>query len=359
MILDEPENDDYKQDELAPRYDARLVAAWCAEHAGTSMETFGLTNPLGTDALIPTISLPLHIHVRHPQGRSVIPMIQADTLNLMREHTGPLVVIHPIRGMSARLVCRDCGWQAVCAHCGFGLSAEADHAICRQCGKKSDMPIACASCGGTDLGKSLPGIEKLKTAWKKHEPNLSIEWRNLTNETMDASLPANAMIVVTDGSLLGGVTEDVRRRERQCIAFRRLASRAASAHGSLIIQSDESMIALWNQWLSGEGVQRFHAEELKQRKAFRYPPAVRLVKILIDETETVAKTWLERAQKTFGNDAEYHGPFPVPYRPTSRKQRFVCHLIFDRQINERDLIARLKPLAASVIMDLDPIAFFK
>ncbi|MDP3794029.1 MAG: hypothetical protein Q8R07_04760, partial [Candidatus Uhrbacteria bacterium] len=119
VMLDEPENDDHKQDESAPRYDARKIFIWCHQHTNVAMESYGLTPPLTSQAAAPMIDLPLHVHIRHPQGRSAIPMIQSDTLHELRTHDGPRVIIHPIRGVSARLTCRDCGWQALCARCQF------------------------------------------------------------------------------------------------------------------------------------------------------------------------------------------------------------------------------------------------
>ncbi len=354
VLIQEPEQDGYKQDELAPRYDARKMVEWCATHAGTRVESFGLTPPLAKEEEpAPTIDAALTIHVRHPQGRSKIPLVQADTLNAVRDHLGPRVIIHPIRGLLARLVCRDCGWRATCEACGFGLSETLEGTICRHCGKKRVTPESCPHCHGADLGKSLPGIEKLKQAWAVHEPDTTVEWRDLSPESMDRPFPSEALVVVTDAALLGGMSEDVRRRERQCLAFRRLADRVRSARGRLLIQCHEELAALWPSWLTNEGVQAFHTQERKERALFGYPPAMRLVKAIITGSEQDAISWSEKAKKL-----DFRGPFPVAYRLRARQSRWIFHLLFPAETTDAVLMETLAPLAGQAILDLDPVAFF-
>ncbi len=350
VLIDEPENDDHKQDELSPRYDARLMLAWCNQHVGISVESFGLTPPLHTNTTGPMIEARVEPIIRHPNGRSNIPMVQADALEKLIEHTGPRIIVHPIRGMSARLLCRDCGWRAVCDRCGFALSAEADRSVCRQCEKKSDLPLACPSCGGVDLGKSTPGIERLKQAWAKHEPNAAVEWCILSNEDTELPIPKNAIILVTDGSLLGGVVEDVRRRERLCVAFRRLADRVACADATLLIQCNEASAGQWTEWLTNKGLATFQDEQRRERQIFVYPPATRLVKMITLRP-------IEFAHK-LPKYVVISGPFPVKHRSSSRGQRLIYLLRFPPHARETELLQWLTPLASSAIIDLDPVAFF-
>ncbi len=359
VILDEPENDDHKQDELAPRYDARKILTWCSQHTNIAIESYGLTPPLTSQATAPVIDVPLHVHIRHPQGGSSIPMIQSDTLHELRTHDGPRVIIHPIRGVSARLTCRDCGWRSLCTRCQFPLSAEFDHALCHVCGLKAPLPLKCETCGGADLGKSLPGIERLKAQWIKNEPDTPVEWRDLSNESMDPPFPQKSLVVITDGSMLGG-GEDVRRRERQCIAFRRLADRVAHIQGRLIIQCEESSANQWSAWLTQEGFDRWRTKEWHERQLFNYPPAVRLVKIISEGDEQHAKQWIEKARQTIKIELkEVRGPFAVKFRSAARAPRWVYHLIFSSEVSDQQLINELTPLAKSAFIDLDPIAFLR
>ena len=368
ILLDEPENDDHKQDELAPRYDARLILVWCAKQTGIPVESFGLTPPLHVEVPAPLLLSELTIHPRRPGGSSRIPCIQADSLERLRAHEGPRIIFHPVRGMAARLVCRECGWRAPCVACGFELSAEPTHARCHLCGTVSALPEACAVCQGIDLGKSTPGIEKLKQLWSKHEADIDVEWRNLSNEDVDAPIPDHALVLVTDAPLLGGAVEDVRRRERTCIAYRRLVDRVATSRGELIIQCPEAIDPItnhpeiattWQTWLTPEGFDTFRKRERQDRALFQYPPATRLAKCLIDGNEATALTWGDQARKILPKAVVMRGPFFVPYRPSTRSERQVWHLLFPPESTEEQLLTALTPLASTAIIDLDPIAYFK
>src|SRR5688572_17386484 len=287
VLLDEPENDDYKQDELAPRYDARKMAIWSAEHASTMVEAYGLTPPLHSDEDAPAIEVALEVVIRHPQGRGAIPMIQGESLNTLRDHEGARVIIHPIKGDVARLTCRDCGFQVLCPNCEFVLSADGVNSRCRRCGFKGNLPLECPSCGGADLGKSMPGIERLKAAWKKHEADVDVEWRGVSNADFELPITEGTCVLVTDATMISGGAEDVRRLEKLAVTFRRLARDIAQAKGKLIIQTEEHMAEFWTHVLSTEGFKAFREQERASRQTFQYPPAKRLIKIIVEtESET-------------------------------------------------------------------------
>ncbi len=348
VLIDEPENDDHKQDELAPRYDVRRIAAW-ASTKGARVEAYGVTPPLHVDDDAPTIDVPLEVHPRTRAGRSSIPMVESSTLDRLRDHEGPRIVVHPIRGEAAKFACRDCGWTASCSHCGFQVSSTKEGAMCRRCRKATDAPLSCVSCSGTDLGKAMPGIDRLKRLAASHEPELVIEWRESVPSDLERPLPDGCMVLVTDASLLAsGGTEDVRRREQIVIAFRRLAANVARAQGTLLIQVPESSYQDWEPWLMQDGFRTFRDREREDRRVFGYPPAARLIKIIGSDRLTVPAL------------PGLRGPFPVAHRPRTREARFVWHVQVPDGMKEETLNGALSALAkAGAIIDLDPIAFFR
>ncbi len=360
VLIDEPENDDHKQDEQAPRYDARRIASWSAKYAGTIVEAFGLTPPLHAGAIAPDINANLIVNVFHPKGRSAIPCLQADSLLTIHEEADrPITIIHPIRGRAARLTCRDCGWQAPCEHCGAPLSANDDMAICRNCGKKQALPLSCPHCGSVDLGKAMPGIETLKKAWAKSEPTLSVDWRDTTNEHLERPFAQRALVVVTLSQLFGGLAEDIRHTERRLIAFRRLLNRVRAIDGLLIIQSNEQDLALWEAWKTGAGVQATYTTELTTRQVFRYPPTWRRVKCLIDGNEATVSSWIAHAKLRLAGQGEVESPSKISFRRPGSSERYIVHLLFSPEVSEAQLVTLLNPLAKGALIDLDPIAFFK
>lgn len=359
VLLDEPENDDYKQDDLSPRYDVRKLAAWMARTQSLSLETFGITPALHVSAAAPTITPTLQTFVRHPGGHTTIPCVQADALFAIESYEGPRVVIHPIRGILAHLTCRDCGWQPTCETCGSPLALETRGSLCRFCHKAKEAPVQCPVCGNVDLGKSFPGIERLKQAWNTHHPDQPIEWRDLRNEDLDTPLPLHAFVLVTIPSLLGGVTEDIRRHERQCVALRRLAARVAEIQGVLGLQGEEEELNRWLSWLSSSGVDAFFQEERAARRLFQYPPTLRRVKILIDQEPKEAEGWQKDVQTHLPPEWRWEGPFLPIYGTLRQRRRHIWHLLVPPEVRESTLIQALLPFAKDVKIDLDPIAFFK
>lgn len=349
LLLHLPEQDDHKQDELSPRYDTRRIAAWAAQHAGTTVQAFGVTPPLTSDEASPDISATVDIRVRSPKGHSPIPGVQADVLNIIRDHEGPRVIIHGIRGKGARFVCRDCSWSPVCERCTFPLSDEGSRAVCRRCGWTGATPLSCLSCGGTDLGKSLPGIDRLKAAWQKHESETPVEWRTLAIDEMEAPFPKGCLVVMTDAGLLCGVVEDIRRDERLVIGVRHLAARVAAARGILVLQTAEHETALLETCLTSDGERAYRERERALRKEFGYPPAQRIVKVITSRPE------LKFSKPGY----TVRGPFPVQFRTKTQAQRSIFHLLPDSSVSQRQLIEDMKPLAKRALIDLDPIAFFR
>ncbi len=358
-LIDEPENDDHKQDDLTPRYDVRKLAAWFATTQKGSLETFGITPALHVQVPAPLIPAEVRVFIQHPQGRSQIPCIQADTLQAFVDHEGPRVIIHPIRGVLARLVCRDCGWQAICPTCNYPLALEEHGALCRLCHKHIPLSSDCPHCGSLDLGKSFPGIDRLKQAWTRIYPEIEVTWRDLTNEQMDAPFAPNTFVLVTLTSLLGGAVEDIRRHERQCVAIRRLAARVAEAKGVLALQGEELEVTRWLSWLTPEGVQALFEQERASRLLFRYPPSVRRAKLLLDIPESEANTFITSLLKILPPTISSDGPFHVQYGTPGQRKRLVYHLIVPADVPEAQLIHLLSPFAKQIKIDLDPIAFFK
>lgn len=362
VIVDEPENDDYKQDELTPRLDARWTVAETASlRPGLSVITVGTTPRLGTNVAswrdVPDIVLPLTLEPFHARGRSDIEGISSAALDRIasaRTEGRPVVILHPVRGERARITCRDCGWQAACPSCGFPVSLAGTAALCRRCGKKSVPPERCPSCGGSDFSRSRAGADRLLRQLGGSVPVMD------TATFSSIELPKNALVVLTDLSLIGGAVEDIRRRERLLISFRRIAAKIASAQGELHALGPEETLEEARAWLSADGVAKTWEAEKNDRKTFGYPPAVWLAKLLIAGTESAAETVSKDLANRMPSGLTLRGPFPVAFRPSSRGPRFVLHLVStgNGPTSESELRNLLEPLVGRAMIDLDPIAFF-
>ncbi len=362
VILLEPENDEHKQDDLAPRFDARLIAAWLHQRLGTALVTIGRTPAIHVNADAPTIDIHPIFCLKHARGRSEIPVLTLHTLERFLEGDPdlPRCLVHPIRGLRARSQCRTCGEVVMCERCGSALRRLEREGWCDLCHLTQLLPESCPRCHGQEFSGSSPGIELLKRAWQQagHPP---IEWRDGSPLALDMPFAPGTRVLVTDPHLLGGATEDVRRTERLCRAYRTLASHVSEAKGELLLQVAEEDTTRWLTWLTPSGVHALAEEERRARAIFRYPPSVRLAKLLVDGSAALVASFTERAKQALlplAGFLEIRGPFLVEHRSTARP-RFVLHALFTSQTTEETLLQALRPFADVAKIDLDPIAFLR
>lgn len=362
IILDEPENDDHKQDELSPRIDARWLAQTTQElHPKRSLIRVSTTpclSSLAETQSAPSIDTDLTIEPWQRGSRTELPHISPNALAAIEDaitSQRSVTILHPIKGDRSRVHCRDCGWVMTCGSCAFPLSAETTQARCYRCGKTEALPQLCPSCQGADLTAARTGKDRLaKLVTERFGNAVTVvdlsDWHKLT-------LPKQSLVLVTDLSLIGGYVEDIRRRERLIISWRRLAAAIAQSQSSLYVQGSESTLNEARGWLSADGLQRAWQQEWNERASFSYPPVARRIKLLVDGTESAATELMQRMTEAL-QFWTIEGPYPVAYRSASRSQRHVLHLLPPPNMDGKSLYTALEPFAREAIIDLDPIAFF-
>lgn len=369
VLIDEPENDDHKQDELSPRLDARWVVSQCARlRPSMSLITFGTTPRLTKNPQeaprTPTINGPLTIEPWKKRGGSLIEMVSPNAFRLAQEAVSDgrsVFIIHPVSGDRARLACRDCGWTAICVFCAFHLSSIGASALCKRCGRKAIAPESCKTCGGTDFSRGLPGKSRLMEQCAAAFPSShvrAIDPLEYDQLTLSGDDPKNHLAIVTDLGLLAGAAEDIRRKERLLIAWRRVAASAASGGGQLYVQASDELAAECRSWLTAEGVFAAWKTEQDERRAFGYPPAVPFAKLLVDGAERDAKNLFDEIGRAIPSTWHLNGPFPVSHRSYTRVPRHVLHLVAAEGVTESEMQTILEPYKKRAFIDLDPIAFF-
>jgi hypothetical protein len=168
-----------------------------------------------------------------------------------------------------------------------------------------------------------------------------------------------SLIIVTDLSLIGGAMEDIRRRERLIIAFRRFAADILAIEGEIVVQGAEDLLDEARAWLTKEGVDKAWNDECRERLAFSYPPARPLVKLIHQGPEADAPAFTARIRTATPESWHVRGPFPVAFRPKASGPRSVIHVIPAFGTAESALQEALEPFAREAIIDLDPIAFLR
>jgi len=359
VIIDEPENDDFKQDELAPRFDSRWMVQKTREiDSHLCVIQTGTTPPLQSPALLesqsfPNIDVELTLEPWQRNGRSDLPGLSPAAVTALEEaveEKHPVIILHPVHGDRSRIHCRECKWTMTCGSCEFPLTAEQSASRCRRCGRRAELPATCPNCGGADLNAARQGKDRLAAIIAERFGS-AVQVADL-RDWHRLSLHEHALIIVTDLSLIGGYAEDIRRRERLVIAWRRLAALVGSAKGMLYVLGPENTLSDARSWLTSDGLKKTWNEEFTARKTFAYPPAQERIKALIDGDIQAAERFIEEA-KALLPDWTVEGPYPIEFRAKTRKSRHIVHLIPSEGSK-----SALEPLARKAIIDLDPIAFF-
>ncbi|MDQ7814864.1 MAG: hypothetical protein RDU25_03630 [Patescibacteria group bacterium] len=363
VLVLEPENDDHKQDEMAPRYDARwLISQANLSRHDLTVRYFSLTPRLGAN-VFPTFEISADI-IREPitkASRSDIRGISSVSVNSMREalEDGRSVyLIHPITGLRARHTCSDCGWQATCSSCGFGLSAVGNTGLCKKCGRKGQpLPISCPNCQGTKFDRSVAGIETIRALLEKSFGAGTLTPLT-TTQAFETDFAPSSFVLLTDIDLLAGALEDIRRRERLIIAWRRLTAKIQASSAILMVQGKDTSLGECLSWLTPQGLKTAWDKEMADRALFGYPPAKRLIKLLVDGNMSSATAILKDITNVVPSGFQLNGPFPVPFRADTRTARWVIQLTCPAETRDHELSEMLKPFRSKALIDLDPIAFF-
>lgn len=363
VLVEEPENDDYKQDEMAPRFDARwIIDEVYRLRRGLDVVEYSLTPRLATSSSEEAANIRLEPVFENlsRRGRAEVEPLMATTVFRLEEAASQgraILIIHPPRGERSRYACSSCGWQAVCPACGYSLAQYRTHGLCRKCGRKSPLPATCPNCQGTDFSRGALGQEKLKGQLTRLPYGKGIQVWNLT-QAAEMPFQPEALVVLTNAAYLAGAVEDIRRRERLVIAWRRLAAKAQSAKCELIVQAQDEVLPILRETLSAEGLAKEHARELQERQVFGFPPASILVKLIADATEPKSQELFVELEQSLPPGWSCTGPYPVPYRSGARGTRFVILAKAPANTDPARLEHIFTAFKGRAFIDLDPVAFF-
>jgi primosomal protein N' (replication factor Y) len=183
IVIDEEQDDSYKQSEPPPRYNARDVALIKAriEKATTvlgsatpSMESFHnaqtgkyqllhLPNRFGGNKLPRAISIDLkNVEVDQKFWPLSDEFIERMCINIADEKQ--VIILLNRRGYSGTLMCKACGFVALCPDCRVGLTYhKTDRRLrCHYCGYSDNAFDKCPECQGADFDYRGIGTQKLE-----------------------------------------------------------------------------------------------------------------------------------------------------------------------------------------------------
>ena len=328
IVVDEEHENSYKQQDPAPRYNARNAAIVLASLYGAKT-LLGTATPsidsyynatTGKYALVNLttrhreVKLP-HIEVidmaeysrkKQTVGTFSDPLVEAMS-NALKEKK-QIILFQNRRGYAPQMECKTCGWVPRCKHCDVSLTLHknSNKLVCHYCGYTIPAPVHCPNCEEKKFMTLGYGTEKIEDDLQNLFPEARIERMDLdTTRTRtayekiieDFQQGKTDILIGTqmvskgldfDNVAVVGIINadtllnypDFRATERAFQLMAQVAGRAGrkNGQGTVFLQTRMSDAAVIPQIVKNDYAS-FYNQQLSERMLFHYPPFYRLVYI--------------------------------------------------------------------------------
>ncbi|HVP38427.1 MAG TPA: primosomal protein N' [Candidatus Saccharimonadales bacterium] len=414
VVVDEEHEASYKQLE-GLRYHARDVVVKRAQLAGAVALLGSATPSLESRANalrgryaqlrltrrvdgrpLPAVQV---VDLRDPAQRQRSQVLSDPLLDAMGERLArgeQIILFLNRRGFAATVLCRACGEVARCTRCDVSLTLHREPAElrCHYCDRRSPPWEACPRCGSLDLKPAGAGTQRVETELARLFPGVPLvrmdldttRGRTAHRDLLAVFAERRASILlgtqmVAKGhdfpgvTLVGVVTADVqlylpdfRAAERTFQLLTQVAGRAGrgAQPGTVIVQTHfpehPAVTAAARHDAAG-----FAERELEERRAFHYPPAVRLVSLRLSGPDegavraAAAELAARAASHPEAGQVERLGPAPAGLPRLRNRFRYQMLLraaeLRPLRALTRDLAAAAPPRGRAVRLevDVDPI----
>lgn len=330
VILDEEHEHTFKQHDPAPRYHARDAAAYLCKQANAKLLLGSATPSIEAyyNGVRGKIGL---VKLNERYGGIQLPYIELCDLNIERKAEsmkGPfssqllqriketlarnqqVIIFQNRRGYSSFIQCNNCGWVPDCINCDISLTYHkySQDVRCHYCGHASGAPQICPKCKSTHLKTKGFGTEQIEEELGVHFPESVLarmdldttrgkhSYQRIISDFEDQRVQILVGTqMVTKGldfdhvGLVGVLNADAllnypdfRAYERAYQLMAQVSGRAGrkGRRGLVVIQTSDPQHFIIEKVVHNDYEGMYDAE-LSQRKTFRYPPFIRMIKITI------------------------------------------------------------------------------
>jgi len=398
IVVDEEHDSSYKQDDPAPRYNARDVAVMRGKFnkavvilgsATPSLESYfnaqngkyilcELEQRVEKRAL-PQVKI---VDLREERKKGKGEILSTNLSSLLKEKIEKkqqALLFLNRRGFSTFIKCGECGHIMRCPRCDITLTFHrTDSSMrCHYCGFTHQAPDLCPNCQGFKFIYRGVGTQKMEEELKRNFPKTSVERMDLDTTSRKGShlrilsdfgrkkfyvLLGTQMITkgldFPEVTLVGVVSADFsmdlpnfRAKERTFQLLTQVAGRAGRGDlgGEVIIQTyypDEWAIKL----AAKHDFSTFYQSEIEQRKELGYPPFGHLILILfsgenqnrvIGQSEKFCSLLKRMLRKEGLKETEILGPAPAPLSKIKNQYRW--QIIIKTKITQKvvDLMGKI------------------
>ncbi len=354
VIVDEEHESSYKQQDPAPRYNARDVATVLASMHGAKTLLGSATPTIETYYKAATGRYGFIELLERYEGVK-LPEIEIIDMNLARRKKtadgtfsdrtrqlaaealgrGEQVILFlNRRGYAPMARCKQCGWVPKCENCDVSLTYHRrfNQLVCHYCGATHPLPHICPACKEPGVNVLGYGTERVEDEVETVFPDTKIARMDLdTTRNKDGyesiiddfSKRRSQILVGTqmvtkgldfDGVSVVGVLNadslinfpDFRATERAFNMLEQVAGRAGrrSAQGIVAVQTTQPSHPIF-PFLANHDYKGYYEMELEERRRFSYPPFTRLINIYLKHRDNNTLTELSvlysnRLRELFG-----------------------------------------------------------
>lgn len=406
VIVDEEHEVSYKQQDPAPRYQARDVAIVLAKSfaskvilgsATPSLESFynAYQNKYGKVVLserFEKVPLPDIVLVDLKEAykrKEMIGHFSVQLLDAIQEalfHGNQVILFQNRRGFSPVLECLTCGHVPKCTSCDVSLTyyKKHHHLKCHYCGYTMAMPIACHACSSPDISTKGFGTEQIEEELYKLYPNLNIARMDqdttrgkyafeqlidrFKNKEIDILVGTQMLAKGLDFDHVGlvGILNadnalyfpDFRAHERAYQMMVQVAGRSGRKQkGKVLIQTYNPLHNVIQQ-VASNNYEGMFKEQMYDRLNFKYPPFYRLIRIQLKHVDydkvTKGSYWLH-------DQLQQHLQLPVlgPEEPTINRIRnqYIRNILIKIPINTS--LSQTKIIITRVIKSFESVGEFR
>lgn len=355
VIVDEEHESSYKQENPAPRYNARDTAMVLARMHGAkvllgsatpSVETYSkalegryglvtLTERYG-QASLPDIEIIDSLNARRKgQMKGILSLRVAD---LVRQSTGAgqqAILFLNRRGYAPVAECKMCAYTPKCEHCDVTLTYHRyiDKMVCHYCGAAYAVPRVCPSCREPAVEIFGYGTERIEDEVTGAFPDVKISRMDLDTtrskegyeNIIDEFSSGRSRILVgtqmvTKGLDFDGVSTvavlnadtmlnmpDFRASERAFNMLAQVAGRAGrrQVKGIVAMQTRQPGNPIFD-FIKRHDYRAFYDYEIEERRRYLYPPFTRLIYVWLRhrdrrDLDEIAVAYVSRLRQLFGN----------------------------------------------------------
>ncbi|WP_027954146.1 primosomal protein N' [Halobacillus kuroshimensis] len=393
IIIDEEHETSYKQEDRT-RYHARDVAVQRAKthhcpvvlgSATPSLETYAraakgnyqlLTlSKRMNEAVMPEVELVDMREELHSGNRSMfsIPLKEKIEERLARKEQ--VVLFLNRRGYSTFVMCRDCGHVSECPHCDIALTyhKRQNRLKCHYCSHEEPMPEKCPECESKTIRYFGTGTQKVEEALQELIPEARIIRMDVDTTrrkgaherllTQFGEGKADILLgtqMIAKGLDFGNVTlvgvlaadamlnlPDFRASEKTFQLLTQVSGRAGrhEKSGEVVVQTytpEHYSIELASTY----DYEQFFQEEMKLRKAFRYPPYYYLTLFTIShpnqlKAEEATRKITMFMQQKLSSQAHVLGPTPSALARINNRYRYQCMVKYKKEPEQRKFVERI------------------